>query len=389
MIVLLSSSPIQTILFAALGPALPPMAAHLGEAASVGFASQMVMTVPALGIILGGLVSGAVVARFGVHAVLYASLAGYAAAGAGGLYLDSVTGLMISRFVLGFAVAHYVPCVLILVAQRFDENFRARLLGYQGGVSGVVSVSTMMASGALTEWGGWRAPFAIYLVALLVLACAFIAFRQSSPEPTAPARAQPKPTANVLRTLWPIYAVIVVLFIGVLMTSIQLAFLLASDGVTNAFSSSWIMSMGSVGSTVAGTAFGHVLARVGPRITRTLLAGIMGTGFIVIGIGGGVVPVAIGCLMSGLGAGMSVPYFSALLLAKAPPESRARALGLMLTAMYLADFINPLVITPLRSVVGIHGAFFAVGCVFFAAGIGMALSRLPAMNPVSAEAQRP
>jgi len=177
LVVVLSGSPAQTLLFAALGPILPMIASRFGAGGGGAFISQMVMTMPALGIILGGLGSGFVIERCGVRRVLYASLTAYAVLGSAGLYLDNSISLLASRFLLGIAVAHQSPCVVLLLAERYDEHARAKLLGYQGAVSGIASFTALVSAGVLAEWAGWRAPFAIYLLALPVLACAVIVGR--------------------------------------------------------------------------------------------------------------------------------------------------------------------------------------------------------------------
>ena len=372
LVVVLSGSPAQTLLFAALGPILPMIAARFGAGGDGAFISQMVMTMPALGIILGGLVSGLVIERCGVRRVLYASLSAYAVLGSAGMYLDNSMSLLASRFLLGIAVAHQSPCVVMLLAERFDETARARLLGYQGAVSGIASFTALVSAGVLAEWAGWRAPFAIYLLALPVLVCAVLVERASPVPRAAPITGTGR---GSILPLWKIYAVVIPLYVAVLMTSIQLSFLLAADGVTSAFSRSWVIAMGSAGSTCSGGAFGYLLSRLGARRTWVALACGMGFGFLVIGVATSTVSIAAGCLLSGVGAGLTTPYFTGVILSRSTVETRGRALGFMYTSVYLADFLNPVLIAPLRIAIGIHGAFMAVGGVLIATAIGMAIYR--------------
>jgi hypothetical protein len=76
------------------------------------------------------------------------------------------------------------------------------------------------------------------------------------------------------------------------------------------------------------------------------------------------------------------PFFVNIILNRAPEAARARAIGLMYTMMYVGDFANPFIITPLRLQVGNHQVFFIIGVVLVAAAGIQALSRL---SPLGAD----
>ncbi len=48
---------------------------------------------------------------------------------------------------------------------------------------------------------------------------------------------------------------------------------------------------------------------------------------------------------------------------------------MLFTIMFFGEFLNPFVVTPLASLLGIHGAFFAVGLMLTAGFIGVTLYR--------------
>jgi dipeptide/tripeptide permease len=66
-----------------------------------------------------------------------------------------------------------------------------------------------------------------------------------------------------------------------------------------------------------------------------------------------------------------------MLLQRAAPEVRGRAAGFMYSAVFLGDFINPLVITPLRTGLGIHHAFLVVAGVLAMGAVVVMLRRGP------------
>lgn len=367
---LLAGSPLLALMFAALGPVLPMMATHFADGDDGTFATQMIMTVPAIGVIIGGLMAGFMVDRFGPRPVLLWGLGVYGVAGSSGLYLDSLWPLLATRVVVGLAIAHAVTSVGVIVGGWFQGLARVRFLGYQAAVAGISALIFLISSGVIAEHFSWRAPFALYLLAFVVLAISAAAIR--SEEVPARERDAPSP-AGAFRPLFPIYGVALFLFTAYFMTSIQLSFLLAAENVTSPLTRSFVIAGGVLAGGLCGGSYGWVVARIGSRGAQILLTTLLGSGLIVIGTADSLAVIAIGAIMSGGGGGMIPPHIESRLLATARIEVRARAISFMFTALYVADFLNPLVVSPIRSGFGIHAAFIAIGSVLVLAAVPLAM----------------
>ena len=377
--VLLSSAPGMALMFAALGPALPLVAAHFGGQGGTTMA-QMIMTMPGIGVVAGGAVGGFTIAGFGLRHTLFAALLLYALAGAAGLYVGDIYGLLASRFLMGVAVAHISNCCLTLMGAWFDETARAKVLGYQAGVAGAVSVTMLLLGGALAKFGGWRAPFLLYLVALPVLALALIAIPKRVAPPPAPTRTD----WPAILPLWPLYLLVIGLMLAYFMTSVQLTFLLNGDGVSDPFVRSLVIGSGVAAGGMVGGAYGPVYRALGPRRTRILLIGMMAAGFAFVGLTHSLITITLGAILCGGGGGMISPYMSSLFLARTSPGVRSKAIGFMFMSFYLADFLNPLAVYPFRVTIGIHGAFIAAALIL-AAGIAVSWNAGTRAAPAPAE----
>lgn len=367
-VVLLSSTPLLAVMFAALGSVLPMIATHFNDNGNGTWVAQFTVTMAAVGVIVGGLSGGFLIERVGLRPVLLLSLLFYAVAGSAGLYLDGAAALLASRFVLGLSVALVGVSVVTLVGAWFSGVARARMLGFQAATGSLGGVSALLLGGWLAEGGDWRAPFAIYLASLVVLLLAAL----SIPATAAPKRPplQPGDGALLLRQ-WPVYLLALALFTGYFMTSLQLTFLLAEDGITSPFVRSVTIAIGVSAGSVAGLTFGFVFARLGAERQRMLLIGLMSAGFLLIGFGHDLAVIGAGAMLAGAGGAMIAPHIEGLLLIRVPLSLRARALGFVFTALYAADFVNPLLVTPARGAIGMHG-------VFITAGVLMALGLLAA-----------
>jgi len=178
-----------------------------------------------------------------------------------------------------------------------------------------------------------------------------------------------------LKHLWPVFLLIVVIFIAVFMNAVQVSFLLAEDGVTSPSVQSWILASSAIANSVGAISYGWLRQRLGPRWTFALCLMAMAAGYATLGLSSGVAFKVLGTVVASLGAGCVGPYVGNLLLDRAAPEVRERAAGFMYSATFVGDFLNPLAVAPLRYAFGIHGAFVVVGCLCAAGALFVALRR--------------
>lgn len=374
LLVLISSAPCMALIFTALGPVMPGIATHFGQGRDGALVAQLVMTVPSIGIIVGGPVTGWLVERWTARSVLFAALACYSLAGCAGMLLDAPYVLLASRLALGLAAAGIATSTLALIGERFEGDARGRILGYQNAAGAAFGLVSLLMAGAIGEAQGWRGPFSLYLIGAVVLAAGMFTLPASTARPVA-AKPEEKSAKGAIRCLWPVYLLLVLVYMAVFMNAVQLSFLLAADGVTSPQTQSMVMAAGSVASMVGAALFGAVLARAGSRRTFCGCLALMACGYGIVGASHEVMLTMAGSALAGLGGGCIGPYLATVLLQRAAPEVRGRAAGFMYSAVFLGDFINPLVITPLRTGLGIHHAFLAVAAALAAGALVVLLRR--------------
>ncbi len=359
------------LLFCAVAPVLPALAAHFGGGAGGAFSAQMVMAVSTLGIIAGASPAGWLVERRGGRAVLLGSLALYTLSGTAALYLDGRTLLLASRFVLGLATGGLITASVVLIGQHFDAAARARFLGYANAAGAVAGVSGGVLAGVLGSAGGWRAPFAMYGLGLVLLLSGLVAARVApgrNAEPTAP-----KSGNSGIMALWPIYLTILCAYVVVFMTTTQVSFLLAANGTSSPAVVGLILSGASLLAAVGAWSYGRIAPRLGRGRLLALALFLLGAGCAVMGLWTQPAMTFVGCCLTGLGGGLLNVHFPVLLMDLAPLPVRGRALGLLYTVQFLGDFVNPFVIYPLRVTLGIEGAFVVIGGLMFAGALFAAL----------------
>jgi MFS family permease len=102
-LLLVSSLTIMSLI--TISPALPQMAIAFSGVKNSGFLVKLVLTIPALMIAVFSPITGRLIDRYGRLKILWFSLVLYAIAGSAGYYLKDLYQILISRAVLGMAVA--------------------------------------------------------------------------------------------------------------------------------------------------------------------------------------------------------------------------------------------------------------------------------------------
>ncbi|MFC3352232.1 MFS transporter [Streptomyces echinoruber] len=93
-------------------------------------------------------------------------------------------------------------------------------------------------------------------------------------------------------------------------------------------------------------------------------------GYLVLSLAPHVAVLALGTLVMGMGLGVLMPTLNGWVVNEAPPEARSRYTGFLTTALFLGQFLAPIVTQPLVRGLGIQPMFLVVaaGALLVAAG---------------------
>jgi MFS family permease len=372
MAVMVSGGWWMALIFTAIAPILSTMSDELGGAKNGYWIGQLTMTIPDIGIIVGGPIAGLLVERYSARMLLFASFGLYAVAGAAGMIVDDGSSMLSTRLLVGLAGAGIATSTTALIGNRFEGTTRVKALGYWsafGALGGFLSA--MIAGWVANLGGGWHAPFSLYGLAAIPLIMALFVL---------PARKQTAVKAEKVAVpsvwhLWPLYAGMIPVYVAVFMTGVQLSFLLGADKISDPVTQSWVIATASGGSILGAASFAFLRPRLGVKGAMIMFIALMAVGNLIMPLTSDPIIMAIGAAFNGAGGGMANPYFAAILIERAPVAARGRAIGLLYTVQFFGEFMNPFVVTPLAGLLGIHGAFLAVSALLVAGGLGVVLRR--------------
>lgn len=358
----------QGVIFGSAPPVLPAISEHFGGGVSGQFAAQMMMSLPAFGLMGGGLLSGWIIVRAGPRPVLLIALFLFGVFGAAPVLVDDLIGFLASRLALGIVAACLTTACATLLVETLEGRKRVTVIGYQSALGHVFGILVIYLAGFIVQQSGWRASFLIYAG----FAAAGLAMATTAPRSSRRA-ARANGNEGVYRNLrsfarvgW-ILTVTPMMYVILGLLTIQLPFLLREDGLGAPVTTAVIVGMVMVSGTAASAAFGRIEAVLGGRNIMSFALAILGSALLLIGVSRSAITTAIGALLGGLAGGVTSPFVWQSMMQQASVAIRDVALGLMNTAVFLGMFLNPFVATGIQQLIGVHMTFIAMGLACLAA----------------------
>jgi MFS family permease len=381
-VTLLFASTLTVLAGAIVAPALPSIrAAFLGDP-GVETLARLVLTVPALAMAVCSPFAGVLADRLGRVPLLLGSLLLYTAAGTSGLYLDTLPAILVGRAGLGLGGAGVMTAATALIADLFTGPERGRFLSLQAAAMGGGGLVFLVSGGVLADIS-WRAPFAIYGVALLLVPLALALPRRAADDGDARAA----PDAPVPWTkIGGVYALAFVTSNLFYVLPVQLPFLLQDEmGVTGALLGLAVAAM-TLSSAPTALLYPRVAQRVGPLGAFALLFTLVAPGYLLIAWAPAYAVAFFGALVAGTGFGLFMPNANTWVAQLAPPAARGRVIGGLNFSFFLGMFLSPISTKPIVDAGGLGGpmgVFGVTGVLSLAFGVTLWVARARAARQAS------
>lgn len=362
-----------------IAPNLPRMQAHFADVARVEFLVPIALTAPALVIALLSLFVGAIADRFGRKRLLLWGLSLYAVFGMAPMWLDSLHVILATRIGVGFTEALIMTCCTALIGDYYSGLQRERYLALNTTFASTSAVIFIAVGGALGEFG-WRVPFAVYAISLLLVPA--ILFMLWEPDRTPrPVSGAPVAVADAdfsIARLVLICAVTVVGGVVFMAIQVHIGYLLEAVGVTAPTTVGLVASAGQGAVVVGSLAFRLMLRAAwatGARLGASFA--ICAAGFLVVGAADDFAGVTAGALLTGFGAGLLLPTLLCWNMCRLPAARRALGTGAWMAAFFFGQFITPVVVVGLsRQVGGFAAAISLMGTVVLPCAIALLAATL-------------
>lgn len=260
------------------------------------------------------------------------------------LFCNSYQVIIASRLVLGAGIGLYNSQAISIISRWYDGTERAAMIGWHAAAEEIGQAATISLASLLMLVGGWRASFAVYFLAIIVLALFSWQVPANRPVVTNDKAKTPGQVAGSTR-ISPLVGLLAVL-----------AFVLVVDyvGMENRFSglavtingghyhgASLFLSLMLVGATLGGLFYGRIYDRLKFN-TIYLALGLMAVANFLFGLAGDNFALTVaGMLLIGFPYQLLSPLIFNLLPTLAPANKQSTAASICLIGFNLGAFFSP------------------------------------------------
>jgi len=371
LIVILSASMLTIMGSAAVAPALPEMLEYFADVPDAGLLVSMIVTLPALGIIISSPFIGILADRYSRKKMLMASLAIFALVGVTGAFLNTLHIILAFRILLGVGIAGMTICATALLADNYTGAELKKKIGLQAASMGLGAVVLEVAGGALADIS-WHAPYYIYLIALLIIPGVMISISGSKSSSahdhgkSAAARAKKEMPLRSIALIYVATFTLMVLFISV---PTKLPFVLTEKGISSGLIIGALISVVGLFGTVGGLAHIRVSRYLSEINTNFVSFLVFGGGIFILSIAPDIPTLIIGLIIGGIGFGVINATNLSWLGRIAPEHSRGRIFSGFTTVLFLGQLVSPLVIQPILRTGTLYDAYAFLGIAGIALGL--------------------
>jgi MFS family permease len=371
LVLLLAGSCLSVLGAVLIAPVLPQMTDHFAGVAGSDVLVPIVLVVPALIIGLTAPFAGVVIDAVDRKRLLIAAMVAYSVFGTAPLYLKSLGLIIVSRVLVGLCEAAIMTCCTTLIADYWSGSRRSRYLGLQTLVAAVSATVFLGVGGALGS-AGWRTPFWLYLIAVVLAVPMARLIWQPAPTRTAAAGSRRLPPVPWRQLLVPCLVTLVggIVFYALI---VQLSFVLDDAGVGSTGAIGALSAVMSLATAIGAGSFAK-LSRFTPRRLLPVAFGLSAVGLGIVSATGSVPVIMIGSVLTGAGTGLLLPTLLTWAVNRLAFDQRGRGTGLWTGALFIGEFLSPLLVAafaaaagglrPALGVLGVVAAVMAVASLF-------------------------
>ena len=356
-----------------VSPALPAIESHFSSTPSVEILTRLIVTMPALFVLLFAPVAGALADRFGKLRFLYPSIFIWTITGCGSAFVDNLYVILALRAVFGIATAFVMTISTTLIGDYFSRGGVNRLnsaLGFQNFIMAFGGAVATLVGGMLVTLS-WRYIFLVYGFGFVILfAIALYLFE--------PKFAHKKATKTPTKMRFKSY--LGAWFMGFFGSVIyylcptQLPFYIRDYLGLGSFFVGIAIAVPPLSYGLCALFYKKMSLKFSLFSLYVIGMVLFGAGFLIIVFVHKFSALLVAMAIIGFGSGLVYINNSAWILQLSPSAIRGKVVGVLSSCIFLGQFLSPLLTQPLVATIGLFGAFLlyaglilAVGGAFFIA----------------------
>ena len=360
---ILSMSLLTVMAGAAIAPALGVIKAHISDAPEL--LVQFIVSIPALFIIITNLFFLNISRHYGTRAIALFGLVLYVLAGAGCFLASDIYVLLVLRALLGVSVGLVMPLSTGLLAYYYPPEQQAHLMGLSAAMNQMGGVVATLLAGLLSAIG-WRWAFLVYLLGLIAVVMVAI-YLPDDHLGSANKRGIPFQPRQLLKFHPSVNGMLLLMMIFFIYpTNFAIT---AEEQAGLSLKATTLLMVGlDLFAFFVGLVFGQLM-NIFREPVKYFAPVFFLIGYILFASAHSVLPLLVGSVFTGFANGVGVPYLNTIASIKGGHNSATTVMPLLSAALYLGQFLSPIVVTPLSRL--IFGDNDVAGC--YKIGIALCL----------------
>jgi MFS family permease len=359
---LLLASTLTVMSGATIAPALPQMEEVFSHVHNAPFLVRLVLTLPALFIVLSAPILGRISDRHGRLKVILPSLILYGVSGSAGFFAETIWFLLITRAVLGIAVAGIMTTATTMIGDLYSGETRTKIIGYQSAFMAMGGVVYVGVGGLLADID-WTYPFLLYSFSLVIF---FLGLRSLKESRTLVSHEEIAVNSPVPKKAYYIYVIGFISMLVFYSVPVQIPFYIRELGVGKNFYIGLAIMVSTFFGALTAVNYSRIKGKAHFEKVYVWSFLLVAASYLMISLSQGYPGVLVAMMLNGIGIGMIMPNSSLWLISISENDNRGKILGGLTTSFFLGQFLSPMATQPLVKYYGTETMFGGLGLLLMA-----------------------
>jgi len=339
----------------AIVTALPHLKDYFTDIENIEFLARLMLTLPSLAIAFLAPILGHFVFRLGRKRSALIALTLFSIAGSSGLFLETMNLLLLSRFLLGIAIAILMIVSTSLIGDYFQGEARHKFMGQQGAFISLGGVIFVVGGGILSDIN-WRYSFAIYIIGFFLIPLVYTFLNEK-----IVSNFEEEDDIDINKNLFFIYFLAFLLMLVFYILPTQIPFLIMNHFEASGTMAGAIIATAFIANGIGAITFRKFKQRFSHAQIYMIGMLIIGFGFIAIGLVDNVYLFFLTSPIMGFGGGILMTNMTAWMLSRTHHTKRIHKSAYLTSALFLGQFFSPIIFHPVVSYFSIENFFIVVG----------------------------
>lgn len=301
--------------------------------------AKLVLTLPTLMMPLG-LLAAKLTERFDKKKILMVGMLLFLIFGVGGGFVSNFSVLLAMRVLFGVGIGIMTPLSTSLIFDfEPDTDRRNKLMGIQGATNQLGGLIFMSLSGVLASIS-WRYSFLCYAFVLVTILLVSLYMPSIPPYKAASDDATGK-KKHLSWKIYPLAFFAMMIFVCFFVVNTDLALFMDHEGLGDSKACGFALSVMRIPAIFAGIMLGWLMRKL-KDWTVTVAALFMAAGYAIIAYAYSYEMLMIGCLVIGIGGGVSIPPLFTFVPRIVTPRQRTLGVAIVSMVAQIGQFVSPL-----------------------------------------------